>query len=301
MACAERARAADPVALRFGRRAKEYERHALLQREVAQTLADFSAECIKAQVGLPGPGPVVEIGCGTGLFTGLFTGLLTAMLTQNMGEAPRPYLATDIAPEMVAACRARFAQTSGLGFAVLDGQTARFATPPAAIVSNLAFQWFAQPARDIARLASQTPLLAFSVMVEGSFPEWHAAFADLGRTSGLIPLPAEADIIAALRRMPPSANLATNGAANYSANPVGNPATLRFETRTHTQHYESAKAFVDSFRGIGADQPRPGYRPAPIRPVLRRFAGGMDATARVLYCVVQRGGGLAGCTGEESA
>lgn len=285
MACAERARAADPVALRFGRRAKEYERHALLQREAAQTLADFSAECIKAQAGLPCPGPVVEIGCGTGLFTGL----LTAMLTKKLGEAARPYLATDIAPEMVAACRARFAQTPGLGFAVLDGQTARFAAPPAAIVSNLAFQWFAQPARDIARLASQTPLLAFSVMVEGSFPEWHAAFADLGRTSGLIPLPAEADIIAALR------------ASIYSANPIANPATLRFETRTHTQHYESAKAFVDSFRGIGADQPRPGYRPAPIRPVLRRFAGGMDATARVLYCVVQRGGGQTQCTDEGSA
>lgn len=271
MTSAEDARAASPVALRFGRRAKEYERHALLQREAAQTLAAF----IGAQAGLSCHGPVVEIGCGTGLFTSLFTGLCTAMLTKSMGQATRPYLATDIAPEMVAACRARFAQTPGLGFAVLDGQTARFATPPAAIVSNLAFQWFADPARGIARLASQTRLLAFSVMVDGSFPEWRAAFADLGRTSGLIALPAEADILAALKATLQDADT----------------ATLRFETRTHTQHYESAKAFVDSFRGIGADQPRPGYRPAPIRPVLRRFAEGMDATARVLYCVVQQGAG----------
>lgn len=277
MTSAEGARAASPVALRFGRRAKEYERHALLQREAAQTLAAF----IGAQAGLPCQGPVVEIGCGTGLFTGL----CTAMLTKSMGQTPRPYLATDIAPEMVSACRARFAQTPGLGFAVLDGQTARFATPPAAIVSNLAFQWFADPARGIARLASQTRLLAFSVMVDGSFPEWRAAFADLGRTSGLIALPAEADILAALK-----ATLQDAGTA-----------TLHVETRTHTQHYESAKAFVDSFRGIGADQPRPGYRPAPIRPVLRRFAGGMDATARVLYCVVQQGADPTECTGGGSA
>lgn len=237
------------VAQRFGRRAREYERHAHLQRLTAETLAAF--------VGVQdiAPGPVVEIGCGTGL------------LTRLLASGDAPYLATDIAPDMVAACRAKTGHLPGLGYAVMDGQRARFAQMPALIVSNLTFQWFADPVAGIAALAGQTRALAFSVLLAGSFPEWSQAFADLGRTSGLIPLPEEQAVLRALGALP--------------------GLRLRQHTLTHVRSYDSAKAFVHSFRGIGADHPRPGYRPGPIRPVLERFAGGMDATARVLYCVAQ--------------
>ncbi|MDO9633360.1 MAG: methyltransferase domain-containing protein [Humidesulfovibrio sp.] len=244
------------VAQSFGRRARDYTRHAQLQQHSARTLAAFLHE----HGGLPA-GPLVEIGCGTGL------------LTELLHEPGRPYLATDLSPEMLEQCRTRLGdQRQGLSFAVLDGQTAAFAAPPAApptaIVSNLTCQWFADPVEGLARLARQTPLLAFSVPLAGSFPEWEAAFADLGRSSGLLPLPDEKDILAALADL--------------------SPQRLVHEVEERPQHFPSAKAFADSFRLIGADQPRQGYTPAPIRPVLKRFASGLDATVRILYCLVMR-------------
>ncbi len=254
------------VAQSFGRRARHYAEHAHLQRHTAETLAAF----LREHGGLPvqdrtdrgqdrtNRGLVVEIGCGTGL------------LTELLHAPGREYLATDLSPEMLEQCRARLGQREGLSFAVLDAQQAAFTTPPAAIVSNLTCQWFADPVPGIVRLARQTPFLAFSVPLSGSFPEWEAAFAELGRTSGLLPLPEEHALLAALQHLA--------------------PARLAQRVEERQQHFPSASAFADSFRLIGADQPRPGYTPATIRPVLRRFEGGLDATARILYCLVQREG-----------
>lgn len=254
------------VAQSFGRRARDYARHAHLQQHTAQTLAAFVLE----HGGLPETGQVVEIGCGTGL------------LTELLHVPNRPYLATDLSPEMLEQCRARLSGQpggrQGLSFAVLDGQDAAFddqdgqeaalAGPPAAIVSNLTCQWFAEPVAGLARLAWQTPLLAFSVPLAGSFPEWEAAFADLGRSSGLLPLPEERVVLAALEALA--------------------PVRLVHRLEERQQHFPSAKAFADSFRLVGADQPRPGYAPTPIRPVLKRFSSGLDATTRILYCLVMR-------------
>lgn len=256
------------VARSFGQRAGDYTRHAHLQRHAAERLAAF----LRRHGDLPHQGHIVEIGCGTGL------------LTELLHTSGRPYLATDLSPEMLAQCRARLGQREGqregLAFAVLDGQTAAFAQPPAAIVTNLTCQWFADPVEGLARLARQTPLLAFSIPLSGSFPEWEAVFAEQGRTSGLLPLPDETAVLAALE-----------GLAH---------ADVAHRVEEHVQHFPSAKAFAESFRQIGADQPRPGYRPAPIRPVLKRFAQGMDATARILYCLV-RLSGAKGQMGEDVA
>ena len=287
------------VAHSFGRRAGDYSRHAHLQQHTAQALAAF----VRAHGGLPeqsindeehcGQGLVVEIGCGTGL------------LTELLHQPGQPYLATDLSPEMLAQCRSRLGERPGLGFAVLDGQTAAFATPPAAppaaIVSNLACQWFADPVAGLVRLARQTPLLAFSVPLAGSFPEWEAAFADLGRSSGLLPLPKEQDVLAALASLDPARpaqlpdqrpdQLSDQRTGQHDAQPDDQRTIQRIihHIEVRQQHFPSAKAFADSFRLIGADQPRPGYAPAPIRPVLRRFANGLYATTRILYCLVMRG------------
>ncbi|MDR3641338.1 MAG: methyltransferase domain-containing protein [Humidesulfovibrio sp.] len=253
MACADSPLThAELVARRFGARAAQYDDHAQLQRVTAARLAAF----IKGHGGPPAQGLVVEIGCGTGL--------LAAHLA---GQACR-YLATDIAPEVLERCRARLGHLPQISFAVLDGEGASFPQTPAAIVSNLAAQWFHDPVAGLAHLARQTSFFAFAVPLSGSFPEWEEAFRVLGRASGLLPLPDEAALNDALTTL--SGHIA------------------HFETTRHVIRYENARAFADSFRGIGADQPRPGYRPAPIRPVLQRFARGMDATARVLYGLITK-------------
>jgi len=239
------------VAKRFGARAAQYDEHALLQREAASQLTAF----LKANDALPASGLVVEIGCGTGL------------LAELIAQDAERYLATDIAPEMLERCRLRLADLPHASFAVEDGETATFAEPPAAIVSNLAAQWFQNPVQGLRRLAMQTSTFAFAVPLSGSFPEWRQAFRDLGRESGLLPMPDSSAILRALTALPGK--------------------RTRFNTVTHCLRYDNAHAFADSFRNIGADQPRPGYRPEPIRPVLERFAQGMDATAFVLYGLVR--------------
>jgi len=241
----------DCIARRFGARAGGYEEHARLQALCAERLAEF----IRATGGLP-PGTAAEIGCGTGL------------LTRLLADGSRPWLATDIAPQMLARCRERLADRSGVTFALMDGQRPAFAREPAAIVSNLAAQWFEDPAAGLVRLARRTRVLAFAVPLAGSFAEWEAAFRALGRSSGLLPLPDPNALLAALAAVP--------------------GARLRHAVETHHFRYESGRAFAESFRRTGADQPRPGYRPGPIRAVLRRFAAGMDASVRVLYCRLER-------------
>lgn len=254
MASAEATARARAVAQRFGRRARDYARHAHLQRRAAETLDAF----IAAQGGLPDAGRVLEVGCGTGL------------LTRLLHRPGRDYLATDLSPAMLAQARQELGERPGLAFAVLDGERAALPSPPAAIVSNLACQWFGDPVAGIVRLAGQTPFFAFAVPLAGSFPEWEAAFAELGRTSGLLPMPSESDILHALSALP--------------------GLRVRHRVEVATQRFPDAKAFADSFRRIGADRPREGYRPGPIRPVLRRFASGLDATARILYCLARRDG-----------
>lgn len=243
------------VATRFGARAAHYDEHALLQREAAACLAAFIEET-------GGLGPdlksalVVEIGCGTGL--------LSELLAPLAGR----YLATDIAPEMLERCRQRLGQQPQASFAVADGESLTFAEPPAAIVSNLAAQWFANPVAGLRRLAGNTSCLAFAVPLAGSFPEWREAFLRMGREPGLLPMPRANELLRAL---------------------TGIPGTrTRFKTESHTLRYANARAFADSFRNIGADQPKPGYRPGPIRPVLKHFAQGMEATAFVLYGVIRK-------------
>ncbi|MGE4264186.1 MAG: methyltransferase domain-containing protein [Desulfovibrio sp.] len=239
------------VAKRFGARAAQYDEHALLQRQAATRLAAF----IGANGGLPASGLVTEIGCGTGL------------LAELIAPDAERYLATDIASEMLERCRLRLADLPHASFAVRNGEAAVFDEPPAAIVSNLAAQWFLNPVEGLRHLAGQTPLFAFAVPLAGSFPEWRQAFRDLGREPGLLPLPESNAILRALTALP--------------------GRRTRFQTVTHCLRYDNARAFADSFRNIGADQPRPGYRPEPIRPVLERFAQGMDATAFVLYGLVR--------------
>lgn len=239
------------VAKRFGARAAQYDEHALLQREAAARLTTF----IKANGGLPTTGLVTEIGCGTGL------------LAEQLACGAERYHATDIAPEMLERCRMRLGGLPHVSFTVLDGDEAVFDEPPAAIVSNLAAQWFQNPIVGLRHLAMQTSYFAFAVPLSGSFPEWRQAFREMGREPGLLPMPDSGAILRALTTLPGK--------------------RTRFQTATHCLRYDNARAFADSFRTIGADQPRPDYHPGPIRPVLERFAQGMDATAFVLYGLVR--------------
>jgi len=152
----------------FGR-AEKYDAHTALQAAVARRLHGLLLMRLGAT-----PPEVLEIGCGTGH--------LSRFLLESLPDAK--LLLTDVAEPMVRRCRQKLEGFSErVSFAVLDGEAAQDDGMWDAIVSSMAFQWFACLPEAIGRLASRVKpggVLAFSLPVEGSLAEWDALLAAHG-------------------------------------------------------------------------------------------------------------------------
>jgi malonyl-CoA O-methyltransferase len=232
-------------------RAVDYDRHAGLQRDVAERLATRIAA-----LPLP-PGPrVLELGCGTGF-------LGTALLP-HLPDAD--WLMTDLAPAMVTRVAQRFADAPGVRFAVMNGAEPAATGRYDLICSSLAAQWFADLPAALARqyaLLAPGGHLAFATLAAGSFAEWRRAHALEGLLEGTPDYPAAATLAAML--------------------PGGEAVT---ETIVVAQ--QDALAFLNALKAIGAGTPREGHRPlrpSALRAVMRRFEdGGARVTYTIAYC-----------------
>lgn len=235
--------------------ARDYDRHARVQREVAQALAKRIAT-----LDLPDSPRVLEIGCGTGF------------LTQALGDAGvgGEWLVTDLAPDMLDRCRARLAGISRHRFAVLDGaQDTPEGGPFDLICSSLALQWFEDAPAALARMTGWLAPGGHCVVTTlgpGSFAEWRAAHEALGLEPGT-PAFAPVEAFAAL-----------------------DPASLSIEH--HIEHHENARAFLHAVKAIGAGTAQPGHRPLSpkaLRAVMDIFErGGGKVTYEVVTCHLQR-------------
>ncbi|WP_157215200.1 methyltransferase domain-containing protein [Flavisphingomonas formosensis] len=240
----------DPLSA-FGR-AEAYDAYAQTQRHVAEALAGRIAA-----LPLPKAPRVLEIGCGTGF--------LTAALRPRIGG---DWTVTDLAPEMLARCRARIGDGPGLCYRLLDGERPDLAPESFDLIcSSLAFQWFADLQGALERLmALLAPggRIAFATMAEESFAEWRAAFV----FAGLEP---------ATPLYPSITQLAALSDAAIAEEHI-------------VERHADARAFLTALRGIGAQSPRAGHRPATaaeLRRVMAAFeAGGASVTYHVAYVVV---------------
>ena len=238
----------------------EYDRHARVQQRTAQALA----ERIGA-LDLPRGPRVLEIGCGTGHLT-------EALLNKEIGGS---WLVTDIAPQMVARCRARIGDREGLAYAVVDGEAAHdgFEQRFDLVCSNLAAQWF-----DDLRSALERMLgwlrpgghLLFTTLGDRTFSEWREAH----EREGLAPGTPELWPAARLAGLVPAAQ----------ASP---PVVEHFRER-----HPTAAALVRPVKGIGGGTPRARHRPlapAQLRRVMRHFeSAGGRATYEVVTCHYRR-------------
>jgi malonyl-CoA O-methyltransferase len=239
------------VGAAFGAAAGHYEENAAVQRTVAAHLAGLAA-----RERLRDDAQILEIGCGTGLLTREIRALW-----------PRAALiATDLAPDMVDAARARGIAAR---LVAMDGETPAFEGQRFdLILSSLAFQWFADLPRALERLHGLLRpggSLYFATMGAESFGQWRAAHAACGVAAGLADYPALAELRTLLARWPDS----------FACD------------EHHALPARGGQALIRHFRGIGAQVPRPDYAPlgpAALRRVIRAFdeAGG-ETAYHVLY------------------
>lgn len=225
------------VAKRFNIAAASYDAHSAAQRHAARRLAEHLVT-----LSLPPRPRVLEIGCGTGH--------LTELLLLHLPGAS--ILATDIAPAMVAACRARLGTQPRLGFAIMDGCRPAAAGPFDLVCGNLVAQWFDDLPAAFSRLdALLAPGGALLLSLPGSetFLEWRAAHAAHGLKSGARPMPTQEACLAAL---PPGDN--------------------RIETELWRARHADGLDFLRALRGIGADTPAAGHVPLSVRQLRRVLA-----------------------------
>lgn len=245
------------IAARFGAAAIDYDAHSPLQHEAALRLA-----ARVERLPLPARPRVLEIGCGTGHLTRTLLPVLDA-----------EWIASDIAPEMVATCRESIG--TGAAYLVMDGERptltdARFDL----IVASLAAQWFVDLPATLgrwSRLLAPGGRIALATLGAGTFAEWRAAHAATGFTAAT---PAYPDAAALQRAFPADMEVAIE--EEGFVEPLADPLE-----------------FVRGLRRIGADTPAPGTRPltaGQMRRVLRACAdaGHAGTTYHLLYAIALR-------------
>ncbi|WP_051377703.1 methyltransferase domain-containing protein [Derxia gummosa] len=229
------------VADRFSAAAARYDSIARAQHEAAARFADWLA----ARSTGDRPARIAELGCGTGFFT--------AHLLDRWPDAT--VLATDVAPAMAARCAERFADEPRLETGCADAARARFSPTPDWVVSTMCLQWVRPLEAVLDMHLSQCRVLAFSLLLDGSFAAWRDAHERAGLDCGLQPM-LRADDLAAL-----CARLA-----------AAHGRRCEFEQVSIDEPHADGLAFARALRGIGADVARADHRPVPLRRVLAACA-----------------------------
>lgn len=166
----------ETVAARFAERARDYDRYAKLQAEVAARLAEFLPDFIRPRV--------LEVGCGTGL--------LSHQLLERYHDGE--FLFTDLAPEMVAECQTRHQSPNGraIRFDVMDGEQPDCTETFDLIALSMTLQWFSDPLfglRNLTRLLRPGGKLVYATIGPECFPEWRAVLDQTGLRHGYIEMP----------------------------------------------------------------------------------------------------------------
>lgn len=211
----------------FGNSAKDYHEQAALQKGIAKRLI---ASLEPWREIIP-PGPVLEVGCGTGFVT---EGIIDLY-------PKREKIITDLSPEMLNFCRSQFSESSNLSFKTLDAETVSLEDPYySLVVSGFTAQWFKDPALTLGKLLEATKpggLLLASFPGSKSFPEWRSYCQELGIPYTGNTLPDTEEIVVKLST---------------------GPVQVDFYEDTVTQQFNNAADFFRHLKVIGANTRQKG-------------------------------------------
>jgi malonyl-CoA O-methyltransferase len=180
------------VADQFGKSAHNYHLKAEIQQKVGLGLA---ASLRPWKQILP-PGPILEVGCGTGFLTNLLA-----------AEFPgRTFEVTDASPQMLHFTKNRLEGIENGRYSILDVNE----LPPgeakyALIVSSFTAQWFNDAAfglQELSKLLLPGGLLLVAFPGNQSFPMWYECCLELGLPFTANPLPDVEEIVIKLSLEP---------------------------------------------------------------------------------------------------
>jgi malonyl-CoA O-methyltransferase len=241
------------IAAYFDQAAMTYAQAATIQNQAA-ALFDAWLAC---QTEHP-PHSMLELGSGTGF--------LSQRLQRRYPHTP--FHVTDIAPGMLAQCQRSLQPSPYVTFGLADAATpsahARLnhgePWQPDWIISAMCFQWLPDLVpQTLLRHYAQCRVLAFSLMLDGSFSAWKQAHQELDISDGLHALPSADEL------------------QSFSL------CGWRMHSQVNILHatYPDGLAFLHALRETGASQSRKGYAPINLRPILRRFADGFTADYKI--------------------
>lgn len=211
----------EQVAHNFGHSASSYDENARLQQDVAKRLI----ASLEPWKNIIPPGPILEVGCGTGF--------VTKALFELYPDREKEI--TDLAPEMVSICKDKFYGARNAKFYQLDAeQLDREGQGYSLTISGFAAQWFRDPALTLGAMLERTKpggLMLVSFPGNESFPEWKKHCQELGLPFTGNNLPDTEEVAVKLS--------------------VG-PAQIDFYEDTITQTFNSAADFFRHLKTIGA-------------------------------------------------
>lgn len=252
-------RTPEAIAARFSQAAQQYEDAAFIQRQAADLFDGWLGQMESEQL-LEPPQRIAEIGCGTGLLT-------RQLLTRHPNAC---FHISDMAPAMVEHCRVRFGAPANVQYLQCDGRSACFDPAPDWIVSAMCFQWFDPLQPVLAHHLQHSKVLAFSIMLDGSFSAWRAAHEQAGLRDGLQPCPDFDRLLQCCNEL----------AAGYGA------AKVYAQRVRLNEAHANGLSFVHSLRAIGADLPHPQHKPINLRRVLRQLDGPFEANYEIgFFCI----------------
>lgn len=217
----------EKIADSFSKSVENYHQKAEIQKKVANGLI----ASIQPWKEIIPPGPILEVGCGTGFLSELI-----------MEEFPnRDFLITDASSGMVSFTKERIGNSERVQFEVLNVDEIDNPEPTySLIVSNFAAQWFDDTAiglENLTKMLNPGGIMVTAFPGNQSFMEWYECCLELGLPYTANPLPDVEEIVIKLSL---------------------NPVQVDYYENDLFQNFSSSIDFLKHIKEIGAGTSKTG-------------------------------------------